>query len=144
MISTKGRYALRLMVDIATYSNGYPVALKDSSARQNISIKYLEQVVSLLVRGHLLISVRGNNGGYILARDIESYNTFEILSVAEGSLAPIACLQTDVNLCERVNECSTIDFWKGYYDVIKNYTKNVTLLDLVESEKNKNGNDYNI
>ena len=144
MISTKGRYALRLMVDIATYSNGYPVALKDSSARQNISIKYLEQVVSLLVRGHLLISVRGNNGGYILARDIESYNAFEILSVAEGSLAPIACLQTDVNLCERVNECSTIDFWKGYYDVIKNYTKNVTLLDLVESEKNKNGNDYNI
>ena len=144
MISTKGRYALRLMVDIATYSNGYPVALKDSSARQNISIKYLEQVVSLLVRGHLLISVRGNNGGYILARDVESYNTFEILSVAEGSLAPIACLQTEVNLCERVNECSTIDFWKRYYDVIKNYTKNITLLDLVESEKNTNGNDYNI
>ena len=112
MISTKGRYALRLMIDIATYSNGNPVSLKDVSKRQDISIKYLEQVVSLLVKGNLLISIRGNNGGYILSRDISSYDTYEILTVAEGSLAPISCLQGEINICPRVNNCTTIDYWK--------------------------------
>ncbi|MCR5350243.1 MAG: Rrf2 family transcriptional regulator [Acholeplasmatales bacterium] len=144
MISTKGRYALRLMIDIATYSNGTPVTLKDVSSRQNISIKYLEQVVSLLTKGQLLVSVRGNNGGYILSRRVESYTAYDILSVAEGTLAPISCLQTEVNLCPRVEDCSTIDFWKGYYDVIKDYTKGVSLLDLVEKEKERNGFDYSI
>ena len=144
MISTKGRYALRLMIDIATYSNGTPVSLKDVSKRQDISIKYLEQVVSLLVKGRLLISVRGNNGGYLLAKDIASYNTFEILQAAEGSLAPVACLQTDINICPRVDGCTTIDYWKGYYEVIKKYTEGVSLQDLVDKEKNKLGNDYSI
>lgn len=144
MISTKGRYALRLMIDIATYSNGTPVSLKDVSKRQDISIKYLEQVVSLLVKGRLLISVRGNNGGYLLAKDIASYNTFEILQAAEGSLAPVACLQTDINICPRVDGCTTIDYWKGCYEVIKKYTEGVSLQDLVDKEKNKLGNDYSI
>ena len=144
MVSTKGRYALRLMIDIATYSNGNPVSLKDVSARQDISLKYLEQVVSLLVKGRLLMSVRGNNGGYMLTKEIASYNTYEILSAAEGSLAPVACLQTEVNTCKRVEGCTTIDYWKGYYDVIKKYTEGVSLLNLVEREKNKSGNDYNI
>ena len=144
MISTKGRYALRLMIDIATYSNGSPVSLKDVSERQGISIKYLEQVVSLLVKGHLLVSIRGNNGGYILSKNIDEYNTFDILTAAEGSLAPVACLQTEVNICSRVEVCTTIDYWKGYYEVIKNYTQGIFLQDLVEKEKNKTGNDYNI
>ena len=144
MISTKGRYALRLMIDIATYSNGNPVSLKEVSERQGISIKYLEQVVSLLVKGHLLISIRGNNGGYVLAKDIKSYTTFDILNAAEGTLAPVACLQTEVNTCPRAEACTTLDYWKGYYDVIKNYTQGVSLEGLVESEKNKAGNDYNI
>ena len=145
MISTKGRYALRLMIDIATYSNGSPVSLKDVSKRQDISIKYLEQVVSLLVKGNLLISIRGNNGGYILSRDISSYDTYEILTVAEGSLAPISCLQGEINICPRVNNCTTIDYWKDYYEVIKNYTKSVKLIDLVEKEKNYNNiDDYSI
>ena len=144
MVSTKGRYAIRLMIDIATYSNGNPVSLKDVSKRQDISIKYLEQVVSLLVKSRLLISVRGNNGGYMLTKDISSYITFEILSAAEGSLAPVACLQTDINICPRVDGCTTIEYWKGYYDVIKKYTEGVTLLDLVEREKNRTGNDYSI
>ena len=144
MISTKGRYALRLMIDIAMYSNGNPVTLKDVSSRQGISIKYLEQVVSLLTRGHLLQSIRGNNGGYILTKDASDYNTFEILSVAEGGIAPVACLQTEENICPRYNECTTIDFWKGYYDVIKKYTQNIKLSDLVDKEKNKIENDYSI
>ena len=144
MISTKGRYALRLMVDIATYSNGKPVSLKDVSKRQDISIKYLEQVVSLLVKSRLLISVRGNTGGYILTKDIKNYNTFEILSAAEGTLAPVACLQTEVNICPRVEVCTTIDYWKGYYEVIKKYTEGISLEDLVDKEKNKMGNDYSI
>lgn len=144
MISTKGRYALRLMIDIATYSNGNPVSLKDVSQRQGISIKYLEQVVSLMVRAQLLVSIRGNNGGYMLAKEISHYNTFEILNAAEGTLAPVSCLQTEINICPRVDGCTTIDYWKGYYDVIKNYTQSVSLQDLVEKEKNKTGNDYNI
>lgn len=144
MISTKGRYALRLMIDIATYSNGNPVSLKDVSKRQDISIKYLEQVVALLIRTRLLVSIRGNNGGYVLTKDVSKYTAYEILSAAEGTLAPVSCLQTEVNICPRVEGCSTIDFWKGYYDVIKNYTENVKLLDLVEKEKIKIGNDYYI
>ena len=138
MVSTKGRYALRLMIDIATYSEGNPVALKDVARRQDISIKYLEQVVSFLIKGGLLVSIRGSNGGYILAKSPDQYTTFEILNAAEGTLAPIACLQTNINICKREKNCSTIDFWEGYYDVIKEYTSKVTLADLVEKEKEKN------
>lgn len=144
MISTKGRYALRLMVDIAMYSNGEYVNLKDISKREEISIKYLEQVVSLLTKAGLLISLRGNNGGYRLARPIKSYTAGEILRVAEGSLAPIQCLQCEPNMCSRMQSCTTIEFWEGYYDVIKKYVDNITLEDLANQAKNKIGNSYDI
>lgn len=144
MISTKGRYALRLMIDIAAYSNGGVVSLKDVSKRQGISIKYLEQVVSLLTRGGLLISVRGNNGGYRLTKDPSEYSAGEILRCAEGTLAPVACLQCSQVLCNRAEVCSTIDFWKGFNEVISNYVDNVTLEDLAKNEKGKIGNDYSI
>ena len=144
MISTKGRYALRLMIDIATYSNGGTVSLKDISNRQNISIKYLEQVVSLLTRSGLLISVRGNNGGYRLSKDAKNYTAGEILKSAEGTLAPVACLQCETINCDRALNCSTIDFWKGFNQVINNYVDNITLEDLVNKELEKIGNDYNI
>ena len=144
MISTKGRYALRLMIDIATYSNGKPVSLKDISERQDISIKYLEQVVSLLVKRGYLVSVRGNNGGYLLAKAANLYTAGDILRCAEGTLAPVACLQTDCNTCPRKDICSTIGFWKGFYDVVNNYVDSVTLDDLKDNEKVKIGNDYSI
>ncbi|MCR5706450.1 MAG: Rrf2 family transcriptional regulator [Acholeplasmatales bacterium] len=144
MISTKGRYALRLMIDIAAYSNGNVVSLKDISARQNISIKYLEQVVSLLTRSQLLISVRGNNGGYRLVKDPKDYKVGEILVAAEGTLAPVSCLQTEVNTCPRALGCATIDFWQGFYKVVNDYVNGVTLEDLAVKERARIGNDYSI
>ena len=144
MISTKGRYALRLMVDIATYSNGEVISLKDISKREEISIKYLEQVVSLLTRGGMLVSIRGNSGGYLLAKDPKDYRVGDILRVAEGSLAPIACLQCSPNNCPRASTCSTIEFWEGYYKAITDYVDNITLEDLKNRELERLGNDYNI
>ena len=144
MISTKGRYALRLMIDIAAYSNGEVVTLKEISKRQDVSIKYLEQVVSLLTKAGLLISIRGNNGGYLLAREAKDYTAGDILRAAEGTLAPIACLQCDPINCERSSTCSTIDFWRGYYKAITDYVDNITLEDLANREKERIGNDYNI
>lgn len=144
MISTKGRYALRLMIDIAAYSNGEVVSLKDISKRQEVSIKYLEQVVSLLVKSGMLISVRGNNGGYLLAKKPSEYTAGDIIRVAEGTLAPIACLQTESTNCERESICSTIDFWRGYYKVINDYVDGITLEDLANKEKARIGNDYSI
>jgi Rrf2 family protein len=144
MISTKGRYALRLMIDIASYSDGKPVSLKDISKRQDISIKYLEQVVSLLVKRGLLVSVRGNNGGYLLAKPASEYTAGDIIRCSEGTLAPVACLQTDCNSCVRKDICSTIDFWKGFYDVVNNYVDSITLEQLKENELLKIGNDYSI
>ncbi len=144
MISTKGRYALRLMIDIASYSTGGPVTLKDISKRQDISIKYLEQVVSLLVKRGFLISVRGNNGGYMLARNPKDYTAGDIIRCAEGTLAPVSCLQTDCNVCPRKDICSTLDFWKGFYNVVNDYVDSVTLEDLRNKELLKIGNDYSI
>jgi len=144
MISTKGRYALRLMIDVALYeANGY-VSLKDSSNRENISIKYLEQVASLLTKSNLLLSYRGNNGGYKLARKPREYKVGEILRAAEGSLAPVACLQCENNYCDRKDTCTTLEFWQGFNKVINNYVDNTTLEDLVDKAKKKLENNYSI
>ena len=144
MISTKGRYALRLMIDIALYeANGY-VSLKDSSSREDLSIKYLEQVASILTKANLLISYRGNNGGYRLSRKPSEYKVGEILRAAEGSLAPVACLECNYEYCNRRDICTTIEFWDGFNKTINNYVDNVTLEDLVDKAKRKLENNYSI
>ena len=144
MISTKGRYALRLMIDIALYeSKGY-VSLKDSSKREDLSIKYLEQVASLLTKSNLIISYRGNNGGYRLSRKPSEYKIGEILRADEGSLAPVACLECSKDFCNRRDICTTIEFWDGFNKVINNYVDNVTLEDLVDKARKKLENDYSI
>lgn len=144
MISTKGRYALRVMIDIAVYSNGNYISLKDVSARQEISVKYLEQVISLLNKAGFLHSLRGNNGGYKLAKEPSSYTAGDILRAAEGSLAPIACLQDEQNRCSRRDQCTTLSFWEQYYRVITDYVDGVTLQDLADNAKAMAGNDYTI
>ena len=144
MISTKGRYALRVMIDIAVYSNGNYISLKDISARQEISVKYLEQVISLLNKAGFLHSLRGNNGGYKLAKEPSSYTAGDILRAAEGSLAPIACLQDEQNRCSRRDQCTTLSFWEHYYRVITDYVDGVTLQDLADNAKAMAGNDYTI
>ncbi len=112
-ISTKGRYALRLMVDLAEYNTGENISLKDIAARQDISFKYLEQIITMLNRAGLVRSVRGPQGGYRLAHRPEEYTVGEILRLTEGSLAPISCLDEKENNCPRKEECATIELWRN-------------------------------
>ena len=133
-ISTRGRYALRFMIDLAMQSQNQYVALKDISTRQAISVKYLEQIASLLSKHGFLVSIRGQGGGYKLARPAEKYSVGEILRLTEGPLAPVACLDNPELPCERVSICKTLPFWKGLYKVIEDYVDNFTLADLVMQE----------
>ena len=128
--STRGRYALRVMLDMAANNTGEYIPLKDISARQTISVKYLEQIMPLLTRAGFVTSSRGNNGGYRLTRKPEEYTVGEILRTAEGSLAPIACLDDDINQCPRSEDCATLAFWDGLWKVTNEYIDSYTLADL--------------
>ncbi|MCI8599078.1 MAG: Rrf2 family transcriptional regulator [Lachnospiraceae bacterium] len=141
-ISTKGRYALRFMLDLAIYSDGKYLPLKEISARQEISLKYLEQIVAQFSRLGFLDSVRGPQGGYRLARDPKDYTIGDILRCSEGSLAPVACLEHEVNTCPRQSSCGTLSFWVGFYKAIEDYVDSVTLADLVEEQRTKAANDF--
>lgn len=136
-VSTKGRYALRLMIDLAEHEAGEYIPLKEISSRQNVSVKYLEQIVTQLSRAGLLRSVRGAQGGYRLAKTPEEYSAGEILRVTEGGLAPIACLEASAEACPRSTSCETLDFWIGLEDVINRYVDNTTLADLVRQHQRK-------
>jgi len=134
-ISTKGRYALRMMIDIAENSaDSERVPIRDISERQGISVKYLEQIVTNLTRAGLLRSVRGSGGGYNLTKSPGDYTVGEILRAIEGKLAPVACLEDDINQCRRVGICSTVSFWQGLYELIDDYVDGATLLEFI-SEK---------
>lgn len=133
-ISTRGRYALRFMIDLAMQNSDQFIALKDISARQEISVKYLEQIASLLSKHGLLVSTRGQQGGYKLARPAEKYLVGDILRLTEGPLAPVACLENPDMPCERLTVCKTLPFWKGLYKVIEDYVDRFTLADLVMQE----------
>ncbi len=141
MVSTRGRYALRIMIHLAIYSNDNFISLKDISNRYEISAKYLEQIIALLNKAGFLISSRGNNGGYKLSKDPKEYTAGDILRAAEGSLSPINCLKNEINQCEQSEKCITLDFWKNYYKVINDYVDSVTLYDLAENAKNLIEND---
>ena len=138
-ISTKGRYALRMMMDIAAHDQEGYVSLKDVAARQEISPKYLEQIAGMLSRAGLLRSGRGAQGGYRLAREPERYTVGDILRLTEGNLAPVACLEGPENRCERCGECPTLDFWTGLYAVVNDYIDHYTLADLMQ-ERERKGN----
>lgn len=141
-VSTKGRYALRLMVDIALHSGGEYITLKDISKRQNISVKYLEQIVSQLTRAGMLKSNRGPQGGYRLAKAAAEYTAGDILRVTEGSLAPVSCTENGSEDCVMYDVCPTADFWNKVYQAIINVVDNTTLEDLANQAKRKPGNDY--
>lgn len=131
-ISTKGRYALRMMLDIAVHQGEGYVALKEIAARQNISKKYLEQIALQLTQSGLLHAVRGHQGGYRLMRAPEEYTVDRILAVTEGSLAPVACLDQTPNACERCLECPTLPIWQGLERVIHEYLHGITLQDILD------------
>ena len=143
-VSTKGRYALRIMSDLAMHDNGEYISLKEVAGRQNITIKYLEQIIPLLSKAGYLKSSRGNNGGYRIARPAKEYTVGDILRVSEGSLAPIACLDTEVNECERASECVTLSMWQGLYRVVNDYLDNITLEQLVDDYNSREINNYYI
>lgn len=139
-ISTKGRYALRLMLDLALNDNGEPVRIKDISGRQGISNKYLEQIISTLVKAGMVRSLRGPQGGYRLAKGPEQYTVGMILRLMEGSLSPVACLDDGGNLCDRENDCVTFLLWRKLDDAIKGVVDTITLGDMVEWHQDKAGN----
>lgn len=136
-ISTKGRYALRLMMDIAMNDTGEPVRIKDISARQDISIKYLEQIVSILNRAGFVRAIRGPQGGYRLVRKPSEYTAGMVLRLTEGSLAPVSCLDYEENDCPRQEACGTLELWKRLDDAIKSVVDSVTLEDLVDWQRQK-------
>ena len=143
-ISTKGRYALRMLLDLAEHQNGGFVALKDVAARQGISKKYLEQIVPVLNRSDILQTNRGFQGGYRLSRQPDRYTVGEILRYAEGELAPVACLEQEVNSCPRQAECVTLPFWQGLYKAINEYVDSVTLEDLLEQQRERISSEFYI
>ena len=135
-ISTKGRYALRIMLDLAQNDDMGPVALREISERQNITPKYMESIMSMLLRDKLVQSLRGKAGGYQLTRKPEEYPIYEILSCAEGGLAPVHCLAMEENECPIRKTCLTIPVWEGLHQVIKDYLSGITLNTLIEQGVN--------
>lgn len=141
-ISTKGRYALRMMLDLAEHQqNGY-VSLKDIAARQDISKKYLEQIVSLLNKSDILSANRGYQGGYRLVKDASEYTVGDILRITEGGLAPVACLDRQPVECDRAEDCATLPVWQGLYKVINEYLDSITLQDILDMKKDSYSYDY--
>ncbi len=136
-ISTKGRYALRMLIDLAIHkADGY-TALKSIADRQEISKKYLEQIVPILNRTDILITNRGFQGGYMLGRDASDITVGEILRLTEGSLAPVSCMSANGSVnCERSSKCPTLPIWKGLNDVINNYLDGITIQDILDQSSN--------
>ena len=139
-ISTKGRYALRLMMDLAENNSGSPISLKDVAKRQDISDKYLEQIISILNKAGYVRSVRGAQGGYMLKMEPQNYTVGMILRQTEGSLAPVACIEDDEIVCDRQQQCVTSIVYKKINDAISGVVDNITLQDLVDWQNEKNGN----
>lgn len=141
MISTRGRYALRMMLDLAQHEGEGWVALKDIAYRQDISKKYLEQIIPVLHRAQLLQTTRGYQGGYRLSRAPDQYTLGEILRATEGSLAPVTCLEGGSD-CPRRFECATLPIWQGLEKVVSNYLDGISLQDVLERANNLAGGDY--
>lgn len=140
-ISTKGRYALRMLVDLAQHRDGGFVALKDIAERQNISKKYLEQIIPMLNKASVLRTERGAQGGYMLARTPDKYTIREILELTEGSLSPVSCVDEGAPVCTRSADCPTLPIWQGLADVVRNYLDGITLQDVLD-RMGEAGNDY--
>ncbi len=141
-ISTKGRYALRLMLDLAVNTISKPVPLKDIAKRQDVSDKYLEQIISILNNAGFVKSVRGAQGGYTLTKRPDEYTVGMILRLTEGSLAPVSCVDGS-SPCEKYENCATAELWRRLNDAINSVVDTVTLADLVEWQNN-NSDNYSI
>ena len=134
-ISTKGRYAVRLMLDLAQNDTGECIKVKDIASRQGISEKYLEQIIAILNKAGYVKSVRGAQGGYRLAKDPGEYTVGMILRLTEGSLAPVACLEEDYGECVRCDTCETLEVWRQLHEAIGQVVDGVTVADLLDGRK---------
>ena len=142
MVSTKGRYALTVMVDLARKGeNGY-VSLSDIAESENLSMKYLESIIAILNKGGMLKSLRGKNGGYMLARDPKDYTINEILLLTEGTLAPVNCIMQEGVQCDKAATCSTLPLWAGLDYVIDQYLSAITLEDIITGNRKKMLGEY--
>ena len=133
MISTKARYALRVMIDLAEHQDAGYIPLKDIAARQEISEKYLEIIIKILVKGKMLKGLRGKGGGYILTREPSEYIVGDIIELSEGPLAPVACLQPDAEVCNRKDICVTLPLWEKYYTLVHDFFFHITLEDVINN-----------
>ncbi|MBQ7840513.1 MAG: Rrf2 family transcriptional regulator [Lachnospiraceae bacterium] len=140
LVSTRGRYALRVVIDLANQNSGAYIPLKDIADRQEISEKYLESIVKLLTKAGLLEGLRGKGGGYKLTKPAEEYTVYSILELTEDGLAPVSCLECSGKACPRAAECPTLSLWKGLDDTIREYLTNITVADLLHD--GQGGNEY--
>ncbi len=136
-ISTKGRYAVRVMLDLAANNTGECIKVKQIAERQGISEKYLEQIISILNRAGYVKSVRGAQGGYRIAKDPKEYTVGMILRLTEGSLSPVACLDGGANVCERCDTCETVGVWRELAEAINRVVDHVTIADLLEKQQER-------
>ena len=137
MITTKGRYSIRILMDLLMNGkDGECVCMKDVARRQGLSLKYLERIMPSLRRAGLVVSTHGTGGGYRLARHAEDISLWDILSSAEGDLAPVACMQKDSPTCEESAQCRTLPVWQGYYELTRDYFSAISLADIADGKKN--------
>lgn len=134
MISTKGRYAIRFMMDLAEQSQDRTVPLEETAARQDISKKYLEMIVKILVKGKLVKGISGKGGGYRLTRKPEEYTVGEILELTEGTLAVVACLNEEAEQCPRESICKTLPMWRKFDHLVRDYFFHITIADLINGK----------
>ena len=134
MISTKGRYALRVMIDLAEHCNGEYIPMKDVVKRQQVSQKYVERIMTMLSKANFVEAVHGKGGGYRLNRSPDEYIVGDILRLTEGSLAPVACLDCDAEECERADQCRTLPMWKELNNRITDFFDGITIADLMTKD----------
>lgn len=134
-VSTKGRYALRMMIDLARAGDDVPVALRDIANRQQIPIKYTENIMALLLRAGMVHSTRGKSGGYRLLKEPREYIVYDIIAAAEGNLVPVQCLDADAPECPMHHKCATLPIWRGLDEAVRNYLSQFTLEDLCSQDK---------
>jgi len=134
MVSTKGRYALRVMIDLAEHQNETYIPMKDVANRQRVSLKYMEKIMPVLSKNNLVEGVHGKGGGYRLTRTPDAYTVGEILRLTEGDMAPVACLECNAAPCDKTADCRTLPMWTNFYQLINEYFDGITLADLMKKE----------
>ena len=134
MISTRGRYALRVLIDLAEHNDGAYIPMKDVAERQGLPLKYLERILPVLTKNKLIVGLHGKGGGYRLSRMPEQYTVGEILRLTEGNLAPVSCLGRDAAPCARASDCKTLHMWTRFFEITNEYFDGITIADLMKTE----------